>query len=1409
MCTWRLARSSRNCSFFLGSLGLMTICLVFKSVETAAQSAGRCDLNSDGVVNPQDVQILSNVLQGVQTCPTTSCDINLDGQRNQADLDALAAVSLGGPCPSCAPFTIAPPSRSHGAGSETNSVSVTTSQAGCTWTAASNAVWLTITSATSGTGSGIVNYSVAANPVSTSRTGNLTIAGQIFSANQTGTSNPTPILNSISPNSAAAGSSTVDLTVNGTGFVSDSVVRWNGGPLLTTFLNGNQLRAIIPGTNLAASGIANVSVFSPSPGGGSSTNQTFTITSVCAVASITPTARSHGPGQEQGAINVMTSQPNCGWTAMSNNSWITIVSGSSGIGNGLIEYSLNANPSLGFRSGVISVGGQKFSVNQGGTTAGAQSIVDDWSPTSAVAGGPSFDVTIMGSGFAAGAMHVAWCRPGSGAICDVPLVFSVVDSTRIIATIPAAQIGQPSATGLQVNRLPNGVGGTAGAFAFPVNPAPTIQSLSPSPVPAGAAFTLTVTGANFVSGFHGFWFPTVAITTVQWNGSPLLTTFVSPTELTAAVPASLVAQPGTATITLSTLGVTSLPVSVSISSPPISTPQITSISPSVIGSPPLPPTYPTNSFTLTVDGTNFTPNAVIEWRGAPLPTSYVSPNKLTATITLAEGPVGVIPVTVALQGLRSNPVTFYGMQVTNFSPSSIVAGEPTFTLLIRGVGFPPGSVAAWNGTTLISTRLNPNEISAIVPSSLVSTAGNARVTSVSQGVSSHFTFFPVAPRLNEIIPSSVRAGSGGFTITANGSGFTSGSVVYWNGTPLETTFVSATQLTALVPASMVATAGMAAITVASGGVTSSGVSVTVTSNLTINTTSPLPIGVVGVAYSQNLTATGGTPPYMWSLTSGALPTGLTLSSAGSITGTPSVFGTSTFTIRATDSALAAATQAYSLTIRSGLTISTTSLPSGTVGVAYSRTLAATGGSAPYTWSLASGNLPGGLALSSSGAIIGTPTTSGTSTFSVRVTDSVSTSTTENLSLTISSGVTITTTSPLPPAAVGIPYSQTLAAAGGSPPYTWSLMSGSLPAGLIFSSGSTITGTPTGPGTASFAVRVTDSASISATQTFSLTVNASLLISNASPLANGRVGIPYSQTFTTAGGIPPYSWSVSGAAPSGLTLGSTSGILAGTPTSTGNSTFTVVVIDGSQAQAQKAFSITIDPQLSVPSMTIMVPSETAAPASQPRIGTVSSAPYANEITGRMELSFASNADVASDDPAIQFSSGGRAVDFRIPANGTSASFPGNLSEIPLAAGTVAGTITLNVTRLQVNGQDVNPRPPSKTLSVQRTRPTIVNLSVGARGTSSFELVIDGFSTIRSLTEVRVTFRERGGTRETNAVIPATDAFGTWYRSDASKQFGSQFRLTIPFTVQGDIGLIGFATLTIRNTEGDSDPRSVNF
>ncbi|MBQ4431914.1 MAG: putative Ig domain-containing protein, partial [Synergistaceae bacterium] len=341
------------------------------------------------------------------------------------------------------------------------------------------------------------------------------------------------------------------------------------------------------------------------------------------------------------------------------------------------------------------------------------------------------------------------------------------------------------------------------------------------------------------------------------------------------------------------------------------------------------------------------------------------------------------------------------------------------------------------------------------------------------------------------------------------------------------------------------------------------------------TTDSLPDGVAESPYTATL-ATDSTSAVVWTLTNGtSLPTGLTLDrTAGTISGTPTKAGDYTFTVKASPATGAPATKDFKLKIQekgsSTITITTTSLPNGTVNASYNAVLSAN--TSNVTWSVSSGSLPTGLTLNSStGAITGTPTAAGTSTFTVRAV-SGSSSTTRQLSITINSGTTPTpttitiTTTTLPEGIAGMSYSASLASNPSGATWTHT---GNIPAGLVLDSSGRISGTPTVSGKFDFTATATYGTS-SAVKSLSITI--SPLEITTSSLPSGRVYETYSQTLRSNG--TGLTWSVSsGYLPSGLTLQSSSGLLSGTLTRAGEYTFTVSARN-SYAEASKRFTVRV-------------------------------------------------------------------------------------------------------------------------------------------------------------------------------------------------------------------------------------------
>ncbi len=369
-----------------------------------------------------------------------------------------------------------------------------------------------------------------------------------------------------------------------------------------------------------------------------------------------------------------------------------------------------------------------------------------------------------------------------------------------------------------------------------------------------------------------------------------------------------------------------------------------------------------------------------------------------------------------------------------------------------------------------------------------------------------------------------------------------------------------------------------------------------------------PAGTVGIAYTTALGASGGTAPYTFAVTAGSLPPGLTMAAAtGVISGTPTIQGNSTFTAQVTDASGATASAAFSIQINpagTGPVLSLSPLPGATVGVPYSATIVVSGGTAPYTCALATGTLPIGLTLAPSCLVSGTPTTPGTSAFTVTATDSSSPAlmTTGPESITVSALPVLVISNP-PGATVNVPYTGTIGVSGGTGPYSCTLITGPLPAGLTLGANCVITGTPTTAGNYPITVKGTDSGSpvTTGTSVVTIVVSPAGLSLTLATLPNATVNVPYSAVIGVSGGLPPYSCiQAGGTLPAGLTLSSAC-VVSGTPTTAGGPFVVQVTATDSSSPANTVTgpeSITV-----VAAVTLVLSNPPGATVNTPYSGTV--------------------------------------------------------------------------------------------------------------------------------------------------------------------------------------------------------------
>jgi hypothetical protein len=361
---------------------------------------------------------------------------------------------------------------------------------------------------------------------------------------------------------------------------------------------------------------------------------------------------------------------------------------------------------------------------------------------------------------------------------------------------------------------------------------------------------------------------------------------------------------------------------------------------------------------------------------------------------------------------------------------------------------------------------------------------------------------------------------------------------------------------------------------------------------------------VAAPFSVELAATGGFPPYSYSYAPAAspipgmrvqtgqpLPTSFSSSATGGLLGlvtTPGVYST---TIRVADSHGQTFDRPISVTISPLFPTSQKSLPRVLVSSSYEFTLTAAGGTGSYTWSAKTGTLPPGLTLSPVGLLAGTPTSAGTYSFNVTVTDSASNSITVDHQLEVTP-FSITSPGVLPPGTLNSSYSYQLTASGGS--VTWSVTSGSLPSGLSLNSNTgVISGTPSATWYGSFTVQAKDTQGRTVKKVFSMMILSTapqpLWISTTPVLTATPQGNRYTVALTPMGGTPGYAWSLEGASalPPGLSLASPGEAvfadgapgftyIAGRPSTAGLYSFTLRVTDSAGASVTQAFSLNVAP-----------------------------------------------------------------------------------------------------------------------------------------------------------------------------------------------------------------------------------------
>jgi hypothetical protein len=686
---------------------------------------------------------------------------------------------------------------------------------------------------------------------------------RVFHALQslTPVTNPSPEVTALSPIRTRAGTGPLTLTVIGTGFDAFSVVRWNGVTRPTSILSTTSAQATIPPSDLVSTGTALVSVFTPAPGGGTSSALTFTIDP--------PPSLTASPVNSTVGSPVTVSLTN-GFGGSTD--WLALAQTGAGdtsylqwtyVGTNVTDRTWTVTPP--------SVGTYEFRLypNNGYTRAATSQpvtvspppnpvpVISALSPSFASVGGPQFTLAVTGSNFVATSV-VTW----NGA--SRPTTF--LSSTDLRATISPADIASVGTATVAV-ATPSPGGGVSAPMTFTIMSPPTLSVSTTSAAPGS---NVTVTLNNGLGGVSDW----IALAqTSAPNTSYIQYVFVgaglTTRTWTVAMPSTLgtyefrlfpnngyVRAATSPTVTVATNGGGS--------------PTLTSLSPpsAPVGGP---------AFTLTANGTGFSSGSVVRWNGADRPTTFVGSTQLQASISAADiAATGTAQVTVFSPGGGSSPalpftISSAGVPALAVSATTAVGGSMVTVTLTNGLGGALDWIAlaassapntSYIQYVYVGSGLTTRTWQVAMPAAagtyefrLFLNNGYTRAAT-SPSVTVTAASSPV-PAISSLAPAAAVVGQPSFILSVNGSNFTTASVVRWNGSDRPTTYITSTQVRATISAADVAALGTATVTVftpAPGGGTSAAVPLPVVAPpvLSVSSTTVAPGGTVTVTLTGGL-----------------------------------------------------------------------------------------------------------------------------------------------------------------------------------------------------------------------------------------------------------------------------------------------------------------------------------------------------------------------------------------------------------------------------------------------------------------------------------------------------------------------------------------------------------------------------
>ncbi|MEO4000559.1 IPT/TIG domain-containing protein [Mesorhizobium sp. CAU 1732] len=1026
---------------------------------------------------------------------------------------------------------------------------------------------------------------------------------------------PMPSVSAIAPNTGSTAGGT-EVAITGGGFTGATAVSFGGTPATSfTVLSDTEIMATAP-----AGAAGTVDVVVTTPGGTSAVGaaSSFTYVTPLAIDAIAPASGPTAGGTEvaitgtgfTGVGVVSFGGTNAQSFTVVNDTLITATTPAANTAgavdvevdtatlvNGFTYMAPPAISAIAPASG-STLGGTEVAITGGGFTgatavsfggtpapsftvlsdteimaiapAGAAGTVDVvvTSPggTSAVGAAGSFtyvtplaiDAIAPASGPTAGGTEVAITGTGFTGVGVVSFggtnaqSFTVVNDTLITATTPAANTAGAVDVEVDTATLVNG-------FTYMAPPA--ISAIAPASGSTLGGTEVAITGGGFTGA-----------TAVSFGGTPAPSfTVLSDTQITAIAPAG---ASGTIDIVVTSPGGTSA-VGAAGSFTYVTPLAIDAIAPA---------SGPTaGGSEVAITGTGFTGASVVSFGGTNAQSFTVVNDTLITATTPAANTAGAVDVEVDTATLVNGFTYMAPPAIDAIAPNtgSTLGGTLvtiTGTDFMAPVSIRFGSVEAANVTLVNATTITATTPEGAIGAVDVTVTSAGQVATLAGGFSYTAPPLALAPEVAELPgiygePLSYRFEASGGTApysyeyaggASPGLAFSvdtlSGTPLFQGDVPARITVTDANGDTAsrdyrlIVAAPAVPVAADATGSMAFGNTS---LAIDLTDNISGHSTS------IAVATAP-LHGTASVSGYV-------------------ITYTPEAgfHGTDSFTYTASGpggtSMPATVTVAVAAAV---LEISPSSLPDPVAGSSYEQMLTASGGVAPYVFSLASGTtLPPGLELSPGGLISGTPTAAGPANFVVQATDAAGNSTTRDYAVTVSAPTLTLAPATLPGGTGGVAYQQTIAATGGVEPYSYSIDGGSLPTGLSLSRAGLLSGVPSMAGIDTFTVRVTDQLGFTATINYDLEIVAPVIAITPASLPDAVGGAAYDQTLTASGGAGPYAFQVNGNLPGGIEL-SSSGVFSGVPTQAGAFNFTVIAMDQNGFSGSQAYSVLVAPNLPV-------------------------------------------------------------------------------------------------------------------------------------------------------------------------------------------------------------------------------------